>query len=89
MIAKDLNCRDCGTDFVFHVDEQKSFADLGHSDPVRCQVCRFKKKQQNPDRATDKEFFEGVCNDCNSPTMLPFEPKPGKKVFCRSCMRRG
>ena len=43
-----LVCKDCGTEFVFTVGEQKFYAEKGFTNqPVRCPECRKARKQQN------------------------------------------
>jgi len=45
MPDKTIQCRDCGSDFVFSEGEQAFFAEKGfENDPVRCPTCRKAKK---------------------------------------------
>ena len=42
---KTLNCKDCGTDWVFTVGEQEFYAEKEfENEPTRCKECRKKKK---------------------------------------------
>ena len=43
---KTLNCRDCGTDFVFTAGEQDFYSSRGFSEPGRCSSCRAARKAQ-------------------------------------------
>jgi Probable zinc-ribbon domain len=40
-------CRDCSNQFVFTASEQKFFADMGYTAPVRCKSCRDQRKTAN------------------------------------------
>ena len=44
---KQLQCRDCGQDFVFSASEQEFFAEKGFTnEPQRCPACRKARKEQ-------------------------------------------
>lgn len=44
---KRIICKDCGTEFLFTIGEQKFFAEKGfENDPIRCPECRAKRKEQ-------------------------------------------
>ncbi|MBI4134809.1 MAG: hypothetical protein HY471_01725 [Candidatus Sungbacteria bacterium] len=30
-------------------------------------------------------MFAAVCTKCNKETTVPFQPTPGKPVYCREC----
>lgn len=32
--------------------------------------------------------YEAVCSSCGTLTSLPFEPTPGRPVYCRDCMKK-
>ena len=32
-----------------------------------------------------KQRFDVSCSNCNTPTVVPFRPKPGRPVYCRPC----
>ena len=32
-----------------------------------------------------KQRFDVVCTNCNTATVVPFRPKPGRPVYCRPC----
>jgi len=44
MDNKNLNCKDCGQEFVFTSGEQEFYAGKGFPDPTRCPDCRKIKK---------------------------------------------
>ncbi len=42
-----LNCKDCGTDFVFTAGEQAFYAEKGFTNqPLRCATCRKVRKEK-------------------------------------------
>ena len=41
---KQIECVDCGCEFVFSVGEQKYFLSKSLSEPKRCARCRLKRK---------------------------------------------
>lgn len=46
MPDKTLQCKDCGSDFVFTEGEQAFYKEKGfENDPVRCPDCRKARKQ--------------------------------------------
>jgi RNase P subunit RPR2 len=76
---KTLNCRDCGTPFVFTAGEQEFYAQKGFTnEPTRCQPCRQQRKSQMNGRGNDngggyrerpmsggsREQFTTTCAGC-------------------------
>ena len=41
---KTIQCKDCGADFIFSVDDQEYYASQRFVDPKRCPGCRRKKR---------------------------------------------
>jgi CxxC-x17-CxxC domain-containing protein len=82
----DLQCRDCGQAFTFSVDEAAHFASLGYTNPpTRCLNCRRARRgETDPER----RMFDAECATCGGPARVPFEPTPGRPVYCRDCFRR-
>jgi CxxC-x17-CxxC domain-containing protein len=37
---------------------------------------------------TQREMFEIKCSDCGKAATVPFEPKAGKPVYCRTCFSK-
>jgi CxxC-x17-CxxC domain-containing protein len=33
-------------------------------------------------------MFQVTCDDCGTITEVPFEPRAGRPVYCRSCYER-
>ncbi len=44
--TKQLNCKQCGKQFVFHHNERIKFAKFGWDHPIRCHACRILKKNK-------------------------------------------
>ena len=43
---KTLQCKDCGSDFIFSSGEQEFYAEKGfENEPVRCRDCRDARKR--------------------------------------------
>ena len=95
-VDKSIKCSDCGTDFTFSAGEQESFAVKGYAnDPKRCRWCRASRMvQSNASSAYSgysqpwqpkRQMFAAVCAACGKGTDLPFEPRYGRRVYCRDC----
>lgn len=37
---------------------------------------------------SQKRMFEIKCTECHKSTTVPFEPKKGKPVYCKSCFSK-
>ena len=35
-----------------------------------------------------RPMFPAICDDCGRETMVPFEPRPDRPVYCRDCFAR-
>ncbi|HZN60320.1 MAG TPA: zinc-ribbon domain containing protein [Planctomycetota bacterium] len=35
-----------------------------------------------------RQSFDVICAACGAPTTVPFEPRQGREVFCRSCFKK-
>ncbi len=91
---RTLSCRDCGADFLFTQGEQEFYRQKGFTnEPTRCRDCRESRKKRlgsesSGGRGMDtngKNLHSAVCSACSSSTLVPFEPAPGKPVYCRDC----
>ena len=47
---KEMNCKDCGQNFIFTAGEQEFFQSRGFSEPIRCKSCRDIRKSEKSDR---------------------------------------
>jgi CxxC-x17-CxxC domain-containing protein len=90
---KTLICADCGKTFVFTVEEQEFFASKGYTNvPKRCPVCRQKRRSERfggdgngHTSRGPREMFPVICARCGKETMVPFQPRGDKPVYCREC----
>ena len=87
---KVLKCRDCGTEFTFTVGEQEFYRQKGFEHaPTRCKNCRENRKtgggSQGGGGGGNRELYSAVCSNCGAETQVPFNPSPGKPVYCRDC----
>lgn len=88
MQDKILVCKDCGSEFVFTVQEQEFFAEKGfQNDPARCLSCRRARKQQG-NRNSERQLYTVNCSSCGAETQVPFKPTGIKPVYCRDCFQK-
>lgn len=33
----------------------------------------------------DRKMYKCTCDDCGKESEVPFDPKPGKPVYCKEC----
>lgn len=90
---KTLVCRDCGQDFVFSAGEQAFYLERGFVEPARCPSCRASRRQSRPPaeggaQRGERQLFPAICAECGQETMVPFEPRNGRPVYCRDCYQR-
>lgn len=101
MAAEDrmLVCRDCGREFVFTAGEQAFYAERGFVPPTRCPACRAERRASRGSgdgpgygasgfASEPRQMFPAVCADCGRETMVPFEPRSNRPVYCRECFQR-
>ena len=43
---KNIQCKDCGQEFVFTAGEQEFYAERNFSEPSRCKDCRNARKAE-------------------------------------------
>ena len=80
---KNLNCKDCGAEFVFTAGEQEFYATKGfENEPQRCKNCRDARKQTS---RAPKEMFEATCASCGNVAKVPFRPREDRPVYCSDC----
>lgn len=99
-----INCRDCGTTFVWTASEQEFYQSRGfENQPVRCRDCRNRRKMERGSGSNSsvafgtngeagsrpaREMFPAVCDECGKDTQVPFQPTSGKPVYCSECFER-
>jgi len=94
---KTLTCRDCSREFSFSSSEQEFYAERGFTnEPGRCPECRAARKAQRGEGGyssggssgyarREREMFPAVCAQCGKDTMVPFQPRTEKPVYCSEC----
>ncbi|HEX5506051.1 MAG TPA: zinc-ribbon domain containing protein [Thermomicrobiales bacterium] len=97
---KTLTCRDCGQAFTFTAGEQEFYAQRGlTNEPGRCPECRAaRKSQQSGGYASggsysagggyerpQRQMYPAICSQCGKETMVPFQPRGDKPVYCSDC----
>lgn len=90
---RTLVCRECGRTFVFTAGEQQFYAEKGfQNDPSRCPTCRASRRQARASRTSGvrqvQARYRAVCADCGREAELPFQPSPGRPVYCPQCFSR-
>ncbi|MHB1006289.1 MAG: zinc-ribbon domain containing protein [Chloroflexota bacterium] len=92
MPDKTLTCRECGREFTFTASEQEFYAQKGLThEPGRCPECRALRKagrtggQMSTGPRRDREMFPAVCARCGKDTMVPFQPRTERPVYCSDC----
>ncbi|MHB1418894.1 MAG: zinc-ribbon domain containing protein [Bacillota bacterium] len=87
---KVLQCRDCGSEFVFTEGEQEFYAEKGFAhEPGRCPSCRAQRKQSDGrtggNTRSNREWFRTTCSRCGGPAEVPFKPSGDRPVYCSEC----
>jgi len=81
-----LTCIHCGDEFVFSAGEQAFFQDKKFThEPKRCRKCKAKRSREPIVFKCDTHV---TCAECGTETTVPFKPKQGRPVLCRSCFRQ-
>ncbi len=79
-----LKCVDCGQEFVFGTGEQVFFKEKGFQhEPRHCKKCKAKFTNKRGRVETSV-----TSSECGAPTTVPFVPRMGRPVLCRSCFQR-
>ncbi|MEL7562414.1 CxxC-x17-CxxC domain-containing protein [Dehalogenimonas sp. 4OHTPN] len=93
--AKTISCCDCGSSFIFTIEDQEFFQTKGFSNvPKRCPACRSARKTERTGVSNytssynTRQMFPATCSDCGKATQVPFEPRNGKPVYCSDCYRK-
>lgn len=98
-VDENLNCVDCGREFVFSSGEQRFYEQKGFQNkPNRCPDCRQARKATRSsnqgggggggDRnggGRPREMFSATCSQCGNVAEVPFNPRGDKPVYCRDC----
>jgi len=65
--------------------------------PVLCSNCfeskanvsRTSKRNAVQSTFREKRMYSAICADCGNQCEVPFQPTPGKPIYCKSCFRKG
>jgi CxxC-x17-CxxC domain-containing protein len=80
---KTINCRDCGSEFIFTAGEQGFYLEKGLlNEPQRCPSCRANRRR---DRNTSREGATITCANCGTEAVVPFVPRHDRPVYCNAC----
>lgn len=92
---KTIKCFSCDQVFNFTTEEQELFLAKGHNnEPKRCPSCRQARKERQRSESgkglftanrTQPQLYSAVCTRCGKNTLVPFEPKADRPVYCREC----
>jgi CxxC-x17-CxxC domain-containing protein len=84
-----IPCGECGAVFVFTKAEGDFFAARGLLPPKRCRACRAARRAEagglRPGAEASRRRWAATCTGCGDGTSVPFEPLPGRDVFCKPC----
>lgn len=90
---KMIYCCDCGTAFIFSAEKQEFLQSWGLDEPRRCPSCTQLEKSEL--RITGdyhgnnrRQMFKAICADCGKSTEVPFQPRPGRRVYCSDCYQK-
>jgi CxxC-x17-CxxC domain-containing protein len=99
MLATDITCAACGTDFSFTSEEREFYESKGFQPPRKCKPCRSAAKQSREggrggyggggggyDRP-QRTMYDVICAGCGVNTQVPFQPNGSKPVYCRDCFQ--
>src|SRR5262245_3832687 len=100
-VDRTIQCRDCGTSFIFTAGEQAFYQQKGfQNEPTRCPNCRRAKKEGGGGRSGggdfggrggggggggNRQFYKAICSACGTETQVPFAPSGDRPVYCRNC----
>jgi len=84
----DAICAECGQTC------QVPFQPTGDK-PVYCTVCFAKRQGGQPRRPEGRDFrrpkpmYSAICDKCGKQCQVPFQPTPGKPIYCAQCFGKG
>jgi len=74
---------DNATGLVGGAPAQRSFASVGASASANSSNASDRNRM-----GANGPRYEAVCSSCGKTTTLPFEPTPGRPVYCRECLKK-
>ena len=92
---RTLTCQDCSQPFTFSAEDQTYHAEKGYTnEPKRCLPCRQARRNDRSygggggyDRGP-REMHPVICAECGKDTMVPFQPRGDRPVYCSDCYSR-
>lgn len=86
MISTDITlaCRDCGVDFAFTAEEQKSYEERGFNQPARCPACRASKrsnKRRGPSVESNAAQRHHILRPAHKPKTVEAAVAAGGMIF--------
>ena len=85
---KTLTCAECNEGFLFTAGEQEFYAQRGlANEPKRCPTCRQARRATRGGGGGrgEREMHPAVCAQCGKETMVPFQPRGDRPVYCSDC----
>ena len=91
---KILRCNNCKKNFTFTVEAQEYRISQGYpNDPINCPDCRRARKPYSSKQTStvedfypNRQMFPVACTQCGKAVRVPFQPHPGKPVYCSECL---
>ena len=92
MSDQKIQCVDCQHEFIFSEKEQEFFKEKGFETPRRCPKCRIRRRElnygQSDENSLEQEKHSTTCTLCRAQITVPFEPKPNRPVYCKTCLNK-
>jgi CxxC-x17-CxxC domain-containing protein len=89
---RTLNCVECGAEFIFSADDQDFHARKGYQEPKRCPSCRQARRSDRGGGGGSyggaRQMYDAVCDNCQTPTQVPFLPRQDRPVYCSDCFSK-
>ena len=90
---RTLTCAECGSSFIFSVDDQQYHAEKGYTnEPKRCPACRQARRSERGGGmgggfggGMDRQMYPVVCAQCGKDAQVPFQPRGDRPVYCGDC----
>ena len=84
-VDRNLNCVDCGVEFIHSAADQEFYAQKGLlHEPQRCPDCRRRAKAERA-AARAQSMHDIVCSNCGRAGQVPFAPRTDRPVYCSEC----
>jgi CxxC-x17-CxxC domain-containing protein len=90
-VVEDKIARWSGVAGPDSIENEKAEA-VGQRSPVRPQQAinnleqAVRQHQEQKTLPVKTKMYEAVCSRCGKQTEVPFQPEPGRKVYCKECL---